>query len=269
MGRQISRSLLEHITKEVVKADKIIDIGGANERFDLPTHILDIQPKPAGLESQKWIQGDACMQSTYDRFDDNEFDFAICTHTIEDVRDPLVLCQQLSRIAKAGYIECPSVYAETMMFSKIHEFVPSKMLVPNGYSHHYHITEPLIPNDPAIAQMSIVSPNYYPKGTQQAEDDDILLLATPKMLWVSYADFTPYKPIPGYFDHYSYYGLLWCDKVTILIQSNFFDEKAETIEYLRKRRDVYQGVIDSGMYNPLVIQSRFKNKFQGASNGIL
>ncbi|MBV9771272.1 MAG: hypothetical protein JOZ32_17000 [Bryobacterales bacterium] len=37
----------------------------------------------------------------------------ICSHTLEDVRDPLWVCSEMIRIAKAGYIEVPSRIWET------------------------------------------------------------------------------------------------------------------------------------------------------------
>ena len=32
----------------------------------------------------------------------------ICSHTLEDVRDPIWVCSEIQRVAKAGYIEVPS-----------------------------------------------------------------------------------------------------------------------------------------------------------------
>ena len=48
-------------------------------------------------------------------FEDQFFDFAICSHTLEDVRDPLHVCAELQRVAKAGYIEVPSRVKETCL----------------------------------------------------------------------------------------------------------------------------------------------------------
>jgi hypothetical protein len=31
----------------------------------------------------------------------------ICSHTLEDIRDPLWVCSEMIRIGKAGYIELP------------------------------------------------------------------------------------------------------------------------------------------------------------------
>jgi SAM-dependent methyltransferase len=45
-------------------------------------------------------------------FDDDFFDFAVCTFTLEDLRDPIRVCQEMSRVARAGYIEVPSILDE-------------------------------------------------------------------------------------------------------------------------------------------------------------
>ena len=41
-------------------------------------------------------------------FADGQFDFAVCSHTLEDLRDPVYVCAELNRVARAGYIETPS-----------------------------------------------------------------------------------------------------------------------------------------------------------------
>jgi SAM-dependent methyltransferase len=40
-------------------------------------------------------------------FQNKHFDYAICTHVLEHLLDPVKACQELSRVAKAGYVEMP------------------------------------------------------------------------------------------------------------------------------------------------------------------
>ena len=61
-----------------------------------------------------------------------KFDFAITTHTIEDIGNPRLLLTMLPKIAKQGYITAPSIRTEL-----------SNVESPNwlGYIHHRHIID--------------------------------------------------------------------------------------------------------------------------------
>ena len=61
------------------------------------------------------------------------FDYAICSHTLEDVRDPLFVCSELIRVAKRGYIEVPSRLVETI------RGIESPSIA--GLSHHRWLVE--------------------------------------------------------------------------------------------------------------------------------
>jgi hypothetical protein len=54
-----------------------------------------------------WIQRDICDREPF-LFKDKEIDFVVCSQTLEDVRDPLWVCSEMIRVAKAGYIEVPA-----------------------------------------------------------------------------------------------------------------------------------------------------------------
>jgi Methyltransferase domain len=102
----------------------VLDVGGAARPFPRADWILDLQPYAArgqlgwqgdpGAERfgpDSWVQRDLCERTPWP-FSDRQFDFAICSHTLEDVRDPVWVCSELQRVAAAGYIEVPALREE-------------------------------------------------------------------------------------------------------------------------------------------------------------
>ena len=55
--------------------------------------------RPERFSEDTWVQQDICGPWP---FADDQFDFAVCAHTLEDVRDPIVVCDELSRVAQGG-----------------------------------------------------------------------------------------------------------------------------------------------------------------------
>ncbi len=110
--------------------DQILDIGGWACPFNRATHILDAGPyetrgfyaqygglafqggKKEHFTKETWVQRDICAREPYP-FRDQQFDFVTCSHTLEDLRDPIWVCSEIQRIGKRGYIEIPSRLAET------------------------------------------------------------------------------------------------------------------------------------------------------------
>ena len=79
-----------------------------------------------------WVQRDICHHEPWP-FPDKHFDFAVCSQTLEDLRDPLWVCSELVRVAKAGYLEVPSrLFESTMAVERPHQA---------GLSHHRWLIE--------------------------------------------------------------------------------------------------------------------------------
>lgn len=55
-------------------------------------------------------------------FADKTFDFVFCSHLLEHVEDPAAVLRELQRIARAGYIETPSVVYEKLWGWKFHRW---------------------------------------------------------------------------------------------------------------------------------------------------
>jgi len=97
----------------------VLDIGGWAKPLPRADWVMDLSPyetrgmlgrhgdEPERFSRDTWIQRDICDRRPYP-FHDREIDFVVCSHTLEDVRDPVWVCSEMVRIAKAGYIEVPS-----------------------------------------------------------------------------------------------------------------------------------------------------------------
>jgi SAM-dependent methyltransferase len=93
----------------VNRADWVIDLMPYESRGALIPG--GFGPGPERFDADRWIVADICAHRPWP-FEDDFFDFAICTFTLEDVRDPVRVCEEMSRVARAGYIEVPSLLDE-------------------------------------------------------------------------------------------------------------------------------------------------------------
>ncbi len=124
MDIENARRLLETIPVEA----KVVDVGGGAAPFPRADYVIDAMPyeklgagsdgnihEKLGIEPRysedRWIQTDLCDRRPWP-IADKAFDFAICSHLLEDIRDPIWVCSELRRISKAGYIESPSRVVE-------------------------------------------------------------------------------------------------------------------------------------------------------------
>lgn len=100
--------------------DRVLDVGGGARPFPRADWVIDLMaydrrglygeaPDPARerFTDATWVQRDVCARDPWP-FADRQFDFSICSHTLEDVRDPLLVCAELIRVSRRGYIEVPS-----------------------------------------------------------------------------------------------------------------------------------------------------------------
>lgn len=74
-------------------SSRVLDIGGIGP-YLAATHI-----------SENLQQADVCAGPW--PYPDKHFDYAICSGLLEKVRDPIWICAELQRVAKAGYAEVP------------------------------------------------------------------------------------------------------------------------------------------------------------------
>jgi Methyltransferase domain len=121
---------VEEILQRLSATDLVLDVGGWACPFNRAQWILDAEPfatrgyyrtfggaasqggEKEWFTSRTWVQRDICGREPWP-FADKQFDFVICSHTLEDIRDPLWVCSELIRVGKRGYLEVPSRLAET------------------------------------------------------------------------------------------------------------------------------------------------------------
>lgn len=93
------------------RADWVIDIGSYETRNYYAHRLGGASPVVRErFTRETWVQMDIC--TTPWPFKDAMFDYVICSQTLEDVRDPIGICVEMMRIAKAGYIETPAAAIE-------------------------------------------------------------------------------------------------------------------------------------------------------------
>lgn len=117
----MNQDYAEQIAASLPDDALVIDVGGGMAAFPRADWIIDALPfdeqgkllkKPHAREETRfsrdtWVQFDICSRQKWP-LADKQFDFAVCSHVLEDVRDPIWVCSEISRIAKAGYVEFPS-----------------------------------------------------------------------------------------------------------------------------------------------------------------
>jgi hypothetical protein len=129
---------LQRIESELPDDAVVLDVGGWGKPLARADWVVDLMPYesrglygrdgdgPERFDADSWVQIDICDHATWP-FADDQFDFAVCSHTLEDVRDPVRVCGELQRVARAGYIEVPS---------RLEEQSPMADQPGIGWSHH-------------------------------------------------------------------------------------------------------------------------------------
>jgi ubiquinone/menaquinone biosynthesis C-methylase UbiE len=128
---------LPELRERARAASRVLDVGGWYQPFNLATHVIDLAPyetrrirdaiDPEDNErfsAVTWVVHDVCCSPW--PYPDKFFDFVVCSNLLEDVRDPIVVCRELCRVGRGGYIETPSRIRE--IFSKERWFLIKHLL---------------------------------------------------------------------------------------------------------------------------------------------
>ena len=137
-----------HLAYSLIKpSDRVLDLGGASSPFRRANQVIDFMPYskrnphpdflgriPEHFSEASWLIHDVCDRQKPFPFKDGEFDFVVCGHLLEDVRDPFWLASEIQRVAKRGYLEVPTRFVEQMYW------VERKGMC--GYAHHRWYVDP-------------------------------------------------------------------------------------------------------------------------------
>ena len=147
---QLNREIVKDYLRDKKAANpnfKVMDIGGVVNPWcdEFVDAYADIKPR----EGKKIYVGDINEEQIWEDIASEHWDFCICTHLLEDIRDPKFVIEKIQRHFSAGFISMPNKHTE---FSNIQ----SKYYV--GYCHHRWIFQITLENKlRAIAKFPITS----------------------------------------------------------------------------------------------------------------
>ena len=104
---------------------KVVDIGGAF--YPWTAEITDTYVDINAMKGVDLIQGDIHDPGVWDEISRRNFAFCICSHVLEDIRDPLFVLARLREHFSHGYIATPNKHTEF-------NHIQSPAFV--GYWHH-------------------------------------------------------------------------------------------------------------------------------------
>jgi hypothetical protein len=161
---------LERLERELSADALVLDVGGWARPLSRADWVLDIEayatrgqwghdgdPAAERFTSQSWVQRDLCAREPWP-FADGQFDFAVCSHTLEDLRDPVWVCSELQRVARAGYLEVPAV-VEELTWGVNGEWV--------GWTHHRWLCEVVDGRLELVHKphLLVADGHHHPRGT--------------------------------------------------------------------------------------------------------
>ena len=134
--------VLAHIARErKVRPDfSVIDVGGTVVGWSggVANAIVDINPPLSQSDSRiLYFKVNISRDDDWKAFEDHvakhgKFNFSICSHTLEDVANPSLVCEKLSAISEGGFVGVPSKFMELARFEK----VTGSDISYRGFIHH-------------------------------------------------------------------------------------------------------------------------------------
>lgn len=116
--------LINYILKKKAEGIfRVIDVGGSVNGWSSPyvDAVIDFNDLDINNTNIKHFKCDITHPDSYLEIlkyveENGKFDFCICTHTLEDIMNPVYVCEQICKIANEGYISFPSKFRELSRF---------------------------------------------------------------------------------------------------------------------------------------------------------
>lgn len=119
--------VIEYIQQnKSMRTFNVVDVGGSAGGWSSPyvDAIVDFVDVPGNTNNRiKHFKCDITHPDGWEELllyveNNGKFDFCICTHTLEDIMNPVYVAEQIQKIAKEGYVAVPSKYRELSRFEK-------------------------------------------------------------------------------------------------------------------------------------------------------
>ena len=133
------KSALEYMSS--FKVPLCLDVGCGENPFPYADVVCDLR------RSEKYEKTFVISDAHFLPFRSKIFDFVVCHHVLEHVKNPQLAFRELKRVAKHGYIQTPSSFAENVLYAapKQHQWVikrkKNKLYYQTprriGYIHHF------------------------------------------------------------------------------------------------------------------------------------
>lgn len=115
------------LIRSIGPSDRVLEIGPGGtphprsdvlleHRFDEDAALLQRGGTPSLMTSKEMVFYDGGAFP----FRDNEFDYVICSHVVEHVKDVDAFCSEMFRVAKRGYLEFPTIFYEYLYNFSVH-----------------------------------------------------------------------------------------------------------------------------------------------------
>lgn len=144
---------VKNVVTMMRESSRSLDVGGWHKPINGATHVIDINDYDTRLSGQAWdigeperftkdtwLQLDICNRDPWP-YPDNYFDFVCCSHVLEDIRDPIWVVSEISRVGCAGYVECPSAESELLVRQSLFTQLLQHPMRVIGCAHHRWLVE--------------------------------------------------------------------------------------------------------------------------------